>query len=71
MDVGGSECPDAYRDISGRATQEAKAEYILENRAGTTAWTQDDHTDVGGRAMPGAIAEVVNVRITFSSGDRA
>jgi len=32
MEAGGSECRDAYREISGRATQEAKAEHILERR---------------------------------------
>ncbi len=53
---------DAYTEVGGRATQDAKAEgggserleHVLESRAGTTAWME----------------EVVNVRNTFSSGDR-
>ncbi len=44
---------DAYTEVGGRATQDAKAEVI-----GTTPWMGDDHTDVGGRAMSGTIAEV-------------
>ncbi len=41
MDVGGSECQDAYRDISGRATQEAKAEHILEHVLESRVWNGD------------------------------
>ncbi len=49
---------DAYTEVGGRATQEAKAEVI-----GTTPWMgkvelcRDDHTDVGGRILPGANIE--------------
>ena len=61
MDIGGTitgrnryDPMDAYTEVGGRATQDAKAEGI-ESQAGSgrPRATQDDHMEVGGRILPG------------------
>ncbi len=61
-DIGGRTNHD-YRDIEGRVTPGAVTE---ETESRMPKPKEDDHMDVGGRAMSGTIAEVENVWNTFS-----
>ena len=57
MDGEGSECLDAYRDISGRATQEAKAEHVLEIKSACLSILRSNHSIDSDNSMNNAFMD--------------